>query len=191
MANKNKHTKPVSKTTFDLFSPSSAEEVFPLQKIQKTTDEALLHDMKNASDEDPDSLVIDEVGVNIRKCVEKFGSKKFHAIVQGVIENDPAFERYFIYKRELTAYHMSINSVSVSAPVQAKVSSIFVPRAFDGYPYVYVLANGKIALEYMLGVYGIAKIREVFTSIITKKPPYDQGEIFSLLDIFLSDHERK
>jgi hypothetical protein len=87
---------------------------------------------------------------------------------------------------------MNINSVS--APVQAtktKTSSIFVPKALDGYPHVHVLENGKLALEYMLGVYGIDKIREIFTAIITKKPPYDQGKIFSLLDMLLSDHEGK
>jgi hypothetical protein len=116
MANKNKNKK----DKFDLFSQPPVEKFFSIQEIQKTTDEAILHDMKNASDEDPDSLILDEVGLNIRKCVEKFGSKKFHTIVQGVIDKDPAFEK----AKDFVAKGGSIDTIKKKYELDAEASKI-------------------------------------------------------------------
>ncbi|MEI7563526.1 MAG: hypothetical protein WCJ39_08060 [bacterium] len=143
MASKNKNKQ----GEFDLFSQPEIEDNFSIRKIRQTTDEALIPVMNSSVDEESDTLVIDEIGVNIKKSKEKLGDKRFHAIVQGVIDNDPAFENYFPYEWILSAYHIGRNSSTMFAVVSPEMLH---PKRLEGYDFVHVTKEGKLAGEYML-----------------------------------------
>lgn len=111
MANKNKNKK----DEFDLFSQPGVEKDFSVGKIQQATDEELIPMMNAPVDEDPEALVIDEIGVSIGKSLEKLGRAKLKAIIEWVLENNPLYEKYFVWKMDFLRYKIAETNTSYTS----------------------------------------------------------------------------